>query len=115
MSAADLQQNVQALARVGFVVIPDAIAPGPLAPILKRYDELMSDYLGELRKAGPVPGHVDLVRIIERDPIFEPLMDWPSVFPLARAQIGKDITLSTGGEGDYRPPNAPAYISWHND
>src|SRR6185503_11135841 len=54
-------------------------------------------------------------KLIEQDPLFADLMDWPGVFPIAKALIGRDITLSDGGYTDYRPARAPAFISWHND
>src|SRR6185436_18329729 len=35
--------------------------------------------------------------------------------PIVRAVIGRDVTIASGGEGDYRPERTPAYVSWHND
>ncbi len=115
MDERDLQAKVESVRRDGYVVVPGALPPDVLAPMLRRYDQLMDEYIAKVHGDGPIPGHVDLTRILERDPVFEKLMDWPAVFPIARGVIGRDVTLAGGGEADYRPARAPAYISWHND
>jgi ectoine hydroxylase len=108
-------ENVQRLRGDGYTVIPNALSGAQLAAIRERWDCLMDDRLAACAAAGGSTQHVEIKRIVEQDPVFEALMDLPTVFPVVREVLGPDVTLASGGEGDYRAPRTQAYISWHND
>src|SRR5687768_424274 len=111
-----ISEQVERFNRDGYLIVPDAMTPAELAPIRKRFHEVMpAEVERQTREKGHVPLIVELTRIIERDPVFEQLMDWHRIFPLVRAIIGRDVTLATAGEANTRQPNSPSFISWHND
>lgn len=105
-----LQEIVELMHADGYVLMENALTPEQTARISDAYDR-------QLRLHPPAPGalRVELKRILERDPVFETLMDNPPVFAVARAMIGADIELASGGELDYKLARTPAYIGWHND
>jgi hypothetical protein len=94
----------------GYVLMENALSPEQVQVLRKAYDE-------QLAAVEPKPGatRIEIPRITERDPAFEILMDLPTTFSVAKAIIGGDIELATGGELDYKLPRTPAYIAWHND
>lgn len=96
--------------RDGYVLMEDALTPS-------QVDELSRAYDSQLEKHLPKPGaaRVEVPRLLEHDPVFETLMDLPTTFPVARAVLGADIELASGGELDHKLPRTPAYIAWHND
>jgi ectoine hydroxylase len=105
-----LNEIVRLLQRDGYVLMENALTPEQVRELSAAYDR-------QLALHPPAPGatRVEVKRILEQDPVFEPLMDLPAVFPVARALIGADIELASSGELDHKLPNTPAYISWHND
>ncbi|MBI2192458.1 MAG: phytanoyl-CoA dioxygenase family protein [Planctomycetes bacterium] len=105
---------LEAFNRDGYVVIEDALAPAKLAELNRVFDAKIQPQIDAVDPLKP-SRHLEIKRCLEQDAAFEDLMDWPAVFPIARAIIGADITLATAGEGDYRPARTPAYIAWHND
>lgn len=112
---AQLPAILNAMAEYGYVIIREALGADTLAAMLPRYHELMASPIEEATATGGRHGLVELPRIVERDPVFEQLMDWPATFPIARQVIGADITLAASGEAYFSPPQMPAWISWHND
>lgn len=96
--------------RDGYVLMEDALTPSQVDEFSRAFDI-------QLEQHQPEPGatRVEVSRILERDPVFETLMDLPTTFPVARAVLGADIELASGGELDYKLPRTPAYIAWHND
>ena len=105
-----LAETVALVRRDGYVLMRDALAPAQVSDLSRAYDR-------QLEAHPPAPGalRVEVPRILERDPAFEPLMDLPTVFPVARALIGADVELASGGELDHKLPRTPAYIAWHGD
>ncbi|BDI32014.1 hypothetical protein CCAX7_40650 [Capsulimonas corticalis] len=101
---------VALIRRDGYVLMEDALTSSQVATLSIAYD-------AQLARTPLAPGatRVETPRILERDPAFETLMDLPTTFPIARAVIGADIELASGGELDHKLPRTPAYISWHND
>lgn len=100
--------------RDGYVVMENALSPAQVAEISAAYDRELSAQLA----ASPLkPGalRAEVPRILERGAEFEPMMDHPPVFRVARAVIGADIELATSGELDYKLPRTPSFIGWHND
>src|SRR5438067_1836115 len=97
--------------RDGYVLMTDALTPAQIAEISAAYDRQLAAWPppkeGALRQEIP--------RILERDPVFEQLMDNPPVFRVALGFIGPDIELATSGELDHKLPRTRAYIGWHND
>jgi hypothetical protein len=105
-----LPEILEIFARDGYVLIEGALTAEQLGPISAAYDRqigLHPPEHGALR--------VEVKRILERDPIFEPLMDLPTVFPVVRAILGADVELASSGELDHKLPRTRAYIGWHND
>jgi ectoine hydroxylase len=98
------------LARDGYVVMHNALSPSQLAELNAAYDRQL-----ELHPPKPGALRVEVPRILERDPVFESLMDTPPPFGVARAVLGSDIELASGGELDHKLPKTPAYIGWHSD
>lgn len=95
----------------GYCVVPGALSPAELAALQPRFIDLLTPVV----EAQPGARHVELRRLIEADTLFADLAAHPSTLPIARELIGRDVTLASAGEGDWRPPHTPAYISWHND
>src|SRR5688572_23479305 len=90
-----ISEQVERFNRDGYLIVPGALSPEELVPIRKRFHEVMpAEVERQTREKGHVPLIVELTRIIERDPVFEPLMDWHRIFPLVRAIIGRDVTLA---------------------
>lgn len=96
----------------GYCVVRGALSPAELSVIRPRFHALISQAMAAAESG---TRHVEVTRLLERDPCLADLMVQPVVFPIARQLIGRDITLATGGEGDCRPAHTGAYISWHND
>ena len=105
-----LEEIVALMHRDGYVLMENALSSAQLAALAPAYDR-------QLALHPPKPGatRVEVPRILEQDRAFEMLMDLPSTFRVARAVIGADIELASGGELDYKLPRTPAYIAWHND
>ena len=115
MESHEAQALAERFDREGYLVLPNALTPKELEPLRQRYDELMSAHWETVKRTDPDPRRVYLPRLLERDPVFEPLMDWPRTYPIARAILGQDITLASAGEADYRPANSGGWIGWHSD
>ena len=96
----------------GYCVIPNALSTVELARLQPRFVELLAPAVAS---AAPGTLHLEAKRLLEADPVFADLMDHPSTLPIVRSVVGADVTLASAGEGDWRPPHTPAYISWHND
>ncbi|HVF10167.1 MAG TPA: phytanoyl-CoA dioxygenase family protein, partial [Abditibacteriaceae bacterium] len=105
-----LPEVVDLMQRDGYVLMENALAPQQVAEIASAYNQIHAQHPraeGSLR--------TEVKRILEHGPVFEQLMDWPPVFAVARAVIGADLELASGGELDHKYGNTPAYIGWHND
>ena len=108
--ATPLAQITELMMRDGYVLMEDALSELQLASLGAAYDEQLALHPrleGALR--------VEVPRIIERDERFEMLMDNAPVFEVARAVLGYDIELASGGELDHKFAGTPAYIGWHSD
>ena len=105
-----LSDVLELMQRDGYVLMHDALTPSQVADLRCAYDE-------QLALHPPAPGalRVEVPRILERDARFEMLMDNAPVFRVARAILGYDIELASGGELDHKLAHTPAYIGWHND
>ena len=109
-----LSETLALFERDGYVLMENALAPGEVQALSEAYERQLA---ARLVSHPPKPGasRAEVPRILESEPTFETLMDLPTVFPLARAIIGADIELASGGELDHKFPHTPAYIGWHND
>ena len=96
----------------GYCVVCGALSPAELSVIQPRFHTMISE---AMTAADSGSLHVEVKRLIERDPCLANRMVQLVVFPIARQLIGRDITLAPGGDGDCRPAHTGAYISWHND
>ena len=112
----EMDTHLMRLEHQGYTLVPRALAPDQLEPIRAKFDDLVKN-----RARVPTAvcdestGIVDLNRMYELDPIFEPLMDLPSVFPIAAQIMDGDITLLGGSIGQYLPPHTPPTMRWHRD
>ncbi len=97
--------------RDGYVMLRGAIPPNLLAAVRSAFDRLMAE---QIAAAPDALLHV-VKRVVMKDPIFLDLVDLPTVYPLPRALIGRDITLAHGGVAYHKRPHSRAYLSWHND
>jgi hypothetical protein len=112
----ELDAHLLRLEHQGFTLIPRALAPNHRAPIRARFDELIADHRNVPTAVhDQETGTVDLNRLEELDPVFECLMDLPTVFPIARAAMNDDITLLGGAIGQYVPAHTPTTMHWHTD
>lgn len=105
-----LDQIIELMTRDGYVLMEDALPAGQLAALSAAYDEQLALHP---RKEGAL--RVEVPRLVERDERFETLMDNSPVFEVARAILGYDIELASGGELDHKFAGTPAYIGWHSD
>jgi ectoine hydroxylase len=105
-----LNEVLELMQRDGYVLMENALDANEVAALSAAYDE-------QLALHPPKEGalRAEIPRIIERDPRFEMLMDHAPTFRVARAILGYDIDLASGGELDHKLPRTPAYISWHSD
>lgn len=105
-----LEEIVALIERDGYVLMENALNPLQVAEISAAYEE-------QLNREPVAPGtkRIEIKRILERDLRFEQLIDHPATFAVARAVIGADIELASGGELDHKMPQSPAHIGWHND
>ena len=100
----------------GYTLVPNALPADLLESIGARFDDLVKNHTQvPTAVCDESTGIVDLNRMYELDPIFEPLMDLPSVFPLAEQIMDGDITLLGGSIGHYLPPHTPTNMRWHRD
>jgi ectoine hydroxylase len=105
-----LPEILELMQRDGYVLMENSLSPAQVAEMSAAYDVQLALYPpreGALR--------VEVKRILERNSVFEALMDLPAVFSVARALIGADIELASSGELDHKLPHTRAYIGWHND
>ena len=111
-----LDLHLLRLEHQGYTLVDQALSPEQLAPIRARFDELVKAHRDVPTAVhDPNIGTVDLNRLYELDPVFECLMDLPTVFPIARAAMQNDITLLGGPIGHYLPARAPSPMRWHRD
>ncbi len=111
-----LDAHLLRLQHQGYTLVPNALSPDQLASIRARFDELVADHPNVSTAVhDPAIGTVDLNRLYELDPVFECLMDLPTVFSIARAAMQNDITLLGGSIGHYLPAGAPSPMRWHRD
>jgi len=110
-----VEERVRRFQRDGYLVIPDAIPKKMLDVIRRKFDALMTEHCKLVDALQPGARRIYMKRIIERDAVFEPLMDWPATFPIVRQIVGADVTLASAGEADCRPPRTGPWIGWHTD
>ena len=112
----EMAAHLMKLQYQGFTIVPNAIPADLLKGVRDKFDELVEN-------CDKVPtavrdektGIVDLNRMYELDPVFEDLMDLPSVFPIAKEIMEGDVTLLGGSIGQYLPPHTPSNMAWHMD
>ncbi|GAB4457118.1 MAG: hypothetical protein OHK0029_16300 [Armatimonadaceae bacterium] len=105
-----LSQILAMLEQDGYVLMENALTANQLAELNAASDRQLA-----LHPRTPGSTRVEVPRILEQDAVFEQLMDNPPTFRVARAVIGADIELATGGELDHKFAHTPAYIGWHGD
>jgi ectoine hydroxylase-related dioxygenase (phytanoyl-CoA dioxygenase family) len=109
-----LDKVLELMRQDGYVLMENALTPRQVAEISAAYDEQLAGFLQEQPPQKGALLH-EIKRILEKGEIFAQLMDNAPVFNVARALLGADIELASGGELNHKLPHTPAYISWHND
>ena len=114
--------HLKRLEFTGYTLVPRAIPPTHLARVRERLDELLRDHANvptaveDYRRTSlPGSGSIDINRLFELDPVFEDLMDLPTVLPIVQAALGHDVTLCCDATGNYRAPRSRAATLWHRD
>lgn len=112
----EMEWHLLRLQHEGCTIVPDAISPDLLTALRRRFDELMADHENVATSIKyPGTNAIDLNRLFEIDPVFEELMDLPSVFPIAERVFDGDIELLGGAIANFTPPQASARGGWHHD
>ena len=112
----EMAAHLMRLEYQGFTLVRNALPVDLLESIRAKFDELVENH-AQVPTAvyDESTGIVDLNRMYELDPIFEPLMDLPSVFPIAERIMDGDVTLLGGSIGHYLPAHTPTNMAWHRD
>ena len=97
--------------RDGYVAIRGALAGDGLRACQEAHERLLAGSVA----GDPGRSVYEATRIIEREPAFLALIDHPSLLPLLRTAIGRDVTLASAGEAYWNPAGAKAFTSWHGD
>lgn len=112
----ELTAHLAKLEYQGYTLVPDAIPPPLLQEIRAKFDKLVNNHAQVTTTiCDEATGIVDLNRLYELDPVFEHLMDLPTVFPILAAAMEGDVTLLGGSIGHYLPPHTPSDMRWHID
>ncbi len=118
----ELHTHIHRLTYQGFTVVPQAIPPDLLRAIRARFDALIEDHanvptavVDQSYSSRPGGGSIDINRLFELDPVFEDLMDLPTVFPIVAAVVENDVALLSSAMGNYRAPHSSAATRWHRD
>ena len=117
-----LSLHLKRLQFTGFTLVPQALAPTHLARVRERLDELFRDHANvptaveDFRRTSLAgSGSIDINRLFELDPVFEDLMDRPTVLPIIQASLGYDATLCCDATGNFRASRSRAATLWHRD
>ena len=117
-----LSLHLKRLQFTGFTLVSQALAPTHLARVRERLDELFRDHANvptaveDFRRTSLAgSGSIDINRLFELDPVFEDLMDRPTVLPIIQASLGYDATLCCDATGNFRASRSRAATLWHRD
>lgn len=115
-----LESHLLRIQNLGYTLVFDALPPDLVSRLVDKMDELMPTH-GLCRQISPgsqTPECTtrDINRLYELDPLFEDLMDYPTVFPIVEAAMEGDITLFGSAIADLMPPgSATRSPPWHRD
>jgi len=114
--------HLKRLEFTGFTLVPEALPPTRLKRVRDCLDRLFHDHANvptaveDYRRTSlPGSGSIDINRLFELHPVFEDLMDLPTVLPIVQAALGHDATLCCDATGNYRAPRSRAATLWHRD
>lgn len=112
----ELEMHGLRLLNAGYTIVPNAIPPDYLARLNVRFDEMIANYQTiPTSQLHPETNAVDINKIIDVDPLFDDLLDLPSVFPIAEGALDGQIQLLGSPIGNYTPPGASPRGAWHHD
>jgi len=99
----------------GYLIVPNALAPGELAPIREAARAAEARWRADLSLPGVRRHDLEQVLgIMEHDPVLFDLIEHPRIFPLVRELLGPDVMML---DHDYfmTPPGAEIPHGWHFD
>lgn len=100
----------------GYTIVPDAIPADYLAQLSPRFDEMIADYEKiPTSLLHPQTNAIDINRIMDVDPLFDDLLDLPSVFSIVESAYEGQIQLLGAPMGNYTPAGATPRGAWHMD
>jgi ectoine hydroxylase-related dioxygenase (phytanoyl-CoA dioxygenase family) len=103
------------LRNAGYTIIENALPPDLLHSLRARFDALLPAH-GELPTAArPDTPSRDMNHLCEIEPLFDQLITYPSVFPIAELYMKGDIELLACTIGNFMPAHTPARVPWHRD
>lgn len=111
----NLELHLSRLEFQGFTLIENALPPDLVARLVRRMDELLPTHGVLPTAARPDTPSRDINRVWEIEPLFEDLMDWPTVFPVIEGYMKGDITLLGTAIANFMPRRTPARVPWHHD
>lgn len=111
----NLDVHLTRLAFQGYTLIEQALPPELVTTLVRRMDELLPTHGVLPTAARPDTPSRDINRVWEVEPLFEDLMDYPTVFPIAEQYMKGDITLLSGAIANFMPRRTPARVPWHHD
>lgn len=107
------------LASDGAVLLLDVLSGRLLTDLQYAYDEAVEEKFrsaaGGVDERHPA-GWFEISRILERNRIFEDLMDVPEIVAAAASVLGPDLDLASAGELDYKAAHSETnFCGWHTD
>lgn len=111
----EMDAHLSCLEFTGYTLVRNALPSEIVARLSRRMDELLPTHGALPTAARPDTPSRDINRVWEIDPMFEALMDWPSVFPIAERYMKGDITLLATAIANFMPRRTPARVPWHQD
>ena len=103
------------LRNLGFTIVEQAIGPDLLERLRGCFDDLVARH-GELPTAArPDTPSRDVNHVWDHEPLFEQLIDLPTVFPIAERYMHGDIELLATAIANLMPAHTPARVPWHRD
>lgn len=111
----EIEAHLNRLDFMGYTLVEKALPGELVARLVRRMDELLPTHGALPTAARPDTPSRDINRVWEHEPLFEDLMDWPSVFPIAERYMQGDITLLSTAIANFMPRRTPARVPWHVD
>ena len=111
-----LESHLLRIQNLGYTLVFDALPPDLVSRLVDKIDELMPAHgMSPTGQTAECTSR-DINRLYELDPLFEDLMDYPTVFPIVEAAMEGDITLLGAAIANLMPSgSATRSTPWHRD